>query len=499
MDKAIKKGAVVSYIAILFNIFSALLYTPFLIRALGSSDYAVYTLTFSIVNYFSIDIGIGTSLARFISELKYHKKEYSQEQLLAVVCKVFIFLSLLISILLACFFPMLGSIYKGLSAAEMEQIKSTYFWAAGTVIVSFLGKPLEGIFTANELFAEYKIIVLVQKIVLISLSMGALLFDSKLVLLFVAAFVTELLILVAKGYFLVYRNNFSIDISYWNFRLAKEILSFSLWISIISFAQRFITPFAPTILGVYSNSYEIALFSVAITLEGYVFTFASVLKGMFLPKVSEIINKHKSWTLLQKLQNRMGKIQMLITTAFIAAFCVFGKEFIAIWSGKQYVNAFYAALLLMTPNIVYTAQQISETALVVINEVKYRTFVYVLCAIFSVISCSLVAQNFGAIGVAFAISLSLWLFNIIGMTVVYKKVIQFDIKSFIKECCLSVLPPMIIFTVITSWINCFLPQGILWLMVKGLVWLISLGGVCFLFVLNDDEKNYVKKKFVRRK
>lgn len=186
---------------------------------------------------------------------------------------------------------------------------------------------------------------------------------------------------------------------------------------------------------------------------------------------------------------------MLVTTAFIAGFCVFGKEFIAIWSGEQYINAFYPALLLMTPNIIYTAQQISETALVVINEVKYRTLVYVLCAIFSVIGCSLVAKPYGAVGVAFAISFSLWMFNVFGMTLVYRKMIHFDVKSFIQECCLPVLPPLLIFTLVTSWLNSFLPDGLLWLAAKGFLWCILLGVVCFLFTFNHSDRNYFKKAY----
>lgn len=499
MNSAIKRGAIVSYVAILFNIFSALIFTPFLIRALGRSDYAVYTLTFSVVNYFAIDLGIGTSLARFISELKYKKKGYNTEQLLSVVFKVFACLSFIALVLLIAFYPMLGKVYQGLSEQELHQMKSVYFWAAGTVVVSFLGKPLEGIFTANEFFAEYKIILLLQKIFVTAISALVLFSSSKLVLLCVVSFAAESLSIIAKICFLRQNRCFSLSIVYWNLDLAKELLSFSLWISIISFAQRFITPFAPTILGVYSNSYEISIFSVAITLEGYVFTFASVLKGMFLPKVSEIIHKNEGFHELQKLQNKTGKLQMLLTASLISGFYVFGKEFIAIWSGKAYEDAFFVALLLMLPNIFYTAQQISETALVVINEVKYRTFVYVICALFSVMSCSLVASSYGALGVAFVISLCLWLFNVGGMTLVYRKIICFDIKSFIKECCRPVLPPLLIFSLITSACNELLPNGILWLLGKGFVWGILLVCICFVFVLNDSERSYLQKRFMRRK
>lgn len=81
--------------------------------------------------------------------------------------------------------------------------------------------------------------------------------------------------------------------------MIKEMLGFSIWMAIVTFAQRFIIPIAPTILGRFSNSAEISLFSLASTLEGYVFTFAAALNGLFLPNVSRLVNQ-------KNIQNSMN-------------------------------------------------------------------------------------------------------------------------------------------------------------------------------------------------
>lgn len=48
----IKKGALVSYVAVAFNAIAGLLYTPWMISCIGSDDYGLYTLALSVINFF---------------------------------------------------------------------------------------------------------------------------------------------------------------------------------------------------------------------------------------------------------------------------------------------------------------------------------------------------------------------------------------------------------------------------------------------------------------
>ena len=40
----IKAGAIISYFAIVFNIITGLLYTPWMVRQIGQSNYGIYSL-----------------------------------------------------------------------------------------------------------------------------------------------------------------------------------------------------------------------------------------------------------------------------------------------------------------------------------------------------------------------------------------------------------------------------------------------------------------------
>ena len=90
-DRQVTFGALISYLAIAFNIISGLIYTPWMIRSIGSDQYALYTLALSVINIFLMDFGIGSAVTKFLSNY-YARGEYDEaNQFMGVVYKVFFY------------------------------------------------------------------------------------------------------------------------------------------------------------------------------------------------------------------------------------------------------------------------------------------------------------------------------------------------------------------------------------------------------------------------
>ena len=68
MNKQIKYGALISYIALFINIVIGLVYSPWVIRSIGKADYGLYTLALSIISLFVFDFGLGSAVTRFIAK-----------------------------------------------------------------------------------------------------------------------------------------------------------------------------------------------------------------------------------------------------------------------------------------------------------------------------------------------------------------------------------------------------------------------------------------------
>ena len=96
-DKQVFGGALLSYSAIIFNIISGLLYTPWMIHSIGDDQYALYTLAMSIINIFLMDFGIGSAVTKFLSNY-YARGEFEKaNQFMGLVYKVFFVISALIA------------------------------------------------------------------------------------------------------------------------------------------------------------------------------------------------------------------------------------------------------------------------------------------------------------------------------------------------------------------------------------------------------------------
>ena len=69
----LKAGAFLSYVSIGLNNIVGLLYTPFMLRMMGQSEYGLYSLVASVVAYLTVlDLGFGNAIGQnFVQKEKY--------------------------------------------------------------------------------------------------------------------------------------------------------------------------------------------------------------------------------------------------------------------------------------------------------------------------------------------------------------------------------------------------------------------------------------------
>ena len=66
-SKQIKLGAIIGYVAIVFNIVAGLVYTPWMIDKIGQANYGLYTLATTLITMFIMDFGMSAAVSRFVS------------------------------------------------------------------------------------------------------------------------------------------------------------------------------------------------------------------------------------------------------------------------------------------------------------------------------------------------------------------------------------------------------------------------------------------------
>ena len=438
----LKKGALLSYAGILVNIAAGLLYTPWLIKSIGRSDYGLYVLATTFIGYFFIDFGLGNSISRFISRYRFEGDHQTEQNFLGIVYKLYLFLATVIFVILLIIFLFMEGIFLQLTAVELERFRIVYIMAGLFSIVSFPFNTLNGILIAYEEYVPLKLAGILQKILLVGLMIIFLLLGRGLYALVAVNAFTGFAAIIYK--LIVVKRNTGVTANwrYFNKPLLKIILSFSVWITVIGMAQQMIVNLAPTLLAIISGTTAIAIYSVGRIIQSYVWTFADALNGLFMPRVTQISRMENALEKTNELMVTVGRIQLFIIGLIVSGYISFGREFTEIWLGQPFGDSYWVAVLLIAPYLVTLTQEIANVNLYVVNEIKYRAILYSCAVVTSVLISLLLAPAYGAIGAAAGIFVAFVLFNIVGINVVYRRILKLDIDGFFKRCHLKILPPL---------------------------------------------------------
>lgn len=489
---------IISYISIVFSIVSGLLYTPWLIRTLGSSDYAIYTISTSIMAYFTIDFGIGAAVTRFIARYRAEGCEDRINGLLGVTLKLYLLIDIVafVALLILSFF--LSDVYAGLNPQELDKLKIVYVITCIMITTCIPAMPLNGVFIAYNRVYEVKLFDLAQKFFNIILVCIALLLGEGLFVVTAINAFTTIGVNLIKVVRIFSKEKVYPDIRETDKQLKKSLLAFSSWVAIAMLADKFFFTIEPTLLGAFSDSKQIALFAVAASIEGYVLIFADGLNGIFLPKVTSLVVENR-FDKLMSLMIKVGRMQLYIVTFLILGIITQGRDFLILWFGKEYEAAYFVVILVLIPCWIHLTEGIATEALYATNNVKYRTIAYIISAIVNVTITSLLSPKYGAFGAAIGISLGFIIGYEIIMNLVYCKVLKLDIGRFFKSCHRKMVLTVVICGGIGITISSIFPVSRLpLLLIRCILWALLYFIVSWALFLSTSEKETLKD-FVSKK
>ena len=506
-DKQLKIGAILSYVSIALNIVAGLIYTPWMVRQIGKSEYGLYTLANSVITLFLVDFGLGAATARYLS--KYHAEgdEDKASNFLGVIYKLYLIIDTIIFVVLFVFFFLLDVIYVNLTPQEMQQFKVVYLIASTFAVFNFPFVTQNGILTAYEKFIPLKLADIIYRILLVSFTIVALLLGYGLYALISVHAIVGILVVIFK--FIIIRKDVPMRANwkYSDSALYKEIFSFSIWVTIASLAQRLIFNITPTVLGVTSGTEAIAVFGIVTTIEGYTYTITTAINGMFMPKISkeyatEGEDEQRAAERLNALFINVGRFQYVLNGLIVVGFAVLGRSFIALWMGDGFDQAYVGILLVIIPGLFFNSLQIANTAMIVRKKVKLQAIINIITGCTNIVLSFILSYFIGVLGSCISIFVAYMLRAII-LNVVTRKVLKFDIKEFIKKCYVRIAIPIAISLIIAFGVNYFIPDGgwLLFLCEGAIVCVIYIVAIFFIGITKDERRSCVtlfKKKILRR-
>ncbi len=444
----LKAGAALNYVILGLNAITGLLYTPYMLRMLGQSEYGIYSLAASVIAYLSmLDFGFGNAVIRYTAKYRAEGKKEEQYELFGMFSKLYCAIGLLTMLAGMVLYFFLDSLFGDtLSAVELSRTKIIVLLMVFNLAFSFPLSIYGAIITAYENFVFLRVVQIARIILNLAVMIALLSFGFKAIAMVVVNTIFNFLALGINILYCYRKLDVKIKFTPIKWTLFREIAVYSFWIFLNVIMDRIYWSTGQFILGATAGTISVAVFSVAIQIEGIYMTFSTAISGVFLPKVTAMVTKKGSQKEVSDLFIRTGRIQYCILAFILSGFIVFGQDFINVWAGKGYHDSYLITLVFLIPLTIPLIQNLGITILQARNQMKFRSLLYITIALFSLCFQIPLAKYYEGIGCAWAISGALVVGNILILNIYYHKKQSIDMISFWKNILnMSMVPFVMVF------------------------------------------------------
>lgn len=490
----LKAGVVLNYVVIFLNTVVGLLYTPYMLRMMGQSEYGLYSLVASVIAYLTVlDLGFGNAIVRYTAKFRAEKKTEEQYEMFGMFFLLYLVIGIIaFGIGLGLYFNVDTLFGNTMTAVELDRARIMMLLLVANLAFTFPMSIWGSIIQAYEDFVFQKSLNIIRIILNTAVMICLLHFGYKAVAMVVVQTIFNVLTLVVN--FIYCRRKLNIHIYFrfkhfhWGF--LKEVAIYSFWIFLNAIMDRVYWSTGQFVLGAMVGTVAVAVFAIAIQLEGMYMQFSTAISSVFLPKVTAMVATNRSRKEISDLFIRTGRIQYIVLAYILSGFVIFGRQFIELWAGAGYSDAYIISLLFFIPLTVPLIQNLGITILQARNEMKFRSVLYIIIALVSLAMQIVLTRFFGGIGCAMGVSGALVVGQILIMNVYYRRRQDLDIKTFWKEISkMSIIPIVLIFSsmlvirhffALDSW-----GKLILGIAAFSLVYI----PLFFRFSMTDDERN----------
>ncbi len=441
----LKVGALLSYISLgLTNIIS-IVYTPIMLRLLGQSEYGLYNLSNSVIGYLGVlDFGLGNAIVRYTAKYRAEEDKDGESNLNGLFIIVYSIIAILVMMCGGILCLNISNLFsKTLSIEEISRMKILMTLMIFNLAISLPGGIFGAIITAYERFIFPKILGIIRAIINPLIMIPLLFMGYKSIGMTIITTAINLIYIFVNMYYCFKILKIKIRFKNLDFSILNEVMGYSFFVFLGMIVDKIYWSTDQFILGAIKGTTIVAIYAVGSTFNTYYMNFSTAISGVFLPKVTKMVTKNATDKELSDLFIKVGRIQFIIMSFILSGFLLVGENFINIWAGKGYEDAYLIALVVMVPLTIPLIQNMGITILQAKNMQKFRSNVYIGIAILNVMLSIPLGKLLGGLGCALATSFAMILGNIIIINIYYYKKIHINIPLFWKNISKMSIPVVI--------------------------------------------------------
>ena len=439
-----KAGVLLSYGQTVLSTIISLVYTPVMLRLLGTSEYGTYTLVSGFISNLSLmSFGLGSAYVRYYSRAKVQEGEDGVAHINGMSMVIFLVISAMSLLVGGVLVANVQNIFGAkLTAHEIETARVLMALLVVNIAVSFPCSVFSSYITANERFLFQRIINMIRTVLNPIVMLPLLLMGLGSVALVVVTLVLSVVTDAFNIWYCRRKLRMRLTFGHFDFALLREMGGFSFFIFLNMIIDQINWTVDTTLLGIISGTAATAIYGVGAQINSYYKTLSTSISGVFVPQINRIVAEGQGDDRLTSLFTRVGRIQFLLLMLVLTGFVFVGEPFIDAWGGGEYAGAYPIALMLMVPVTLPLIQNLGIEIQRAKNMHQFRSKVYFFMALGNVLVSIPLGMRFGGMGCAMGTAISLIIGNGFVMNWYYQTHIGLDMKHFFRSI-LSMVPAMV--------------------------------------------------------
>ena len=482
-----------NYLYMAVQVIVNLIYVPLLLNFIGTAEYGLYQIIGSVMAYLLImNSTIAAAVQRYYNKYLALKEFEKAENVLGVSRVLYWIMSGVAVVVGIALIAIANVAYaESLTAAQLSELSIMLGILVVNVIIVLNNSIYSATIEAHERFTfQYGLQVALTALqpAAIALAIWMWPYAISVVIVQLATVAIEASI---RRYYSKRRLGIRVKLHEFDRSLAKALLVFSGAILLATIADQIFWRTDQLILGYFFGAESVGVYGIASQIIMCYMPLGIAVSAVFLPKVTRIYRGEETGETLSELFVRIGRISFLVLAAVLGGFIVFGDDFIRLWAGDGFHDAYLVAVIVMIPFTIDLIQNVGLTILRVNNTYGFRARVYFATALLNIVATILLVPHLGLVGAAISTSVAMLVGSGLVMNWFYWKRTRIDIPLFWKNICRSALPPFLLFATSMLLYHTVLPQADSWFML--LAYLLAYSAlylvICWLFSMNDYEKS----------
>ncbi len=453
-----------SYVNLAIGTVIPFLYTPIMLRILGQAEYGLYSLSNSVISYLSLlTLGLGGTILRFLTRYRTENDKQMLERTAGLFLALYGAIALLTCVVGAGLIFFTGTLFaQGLTSWEIQRLNVLLLIMAVSTAVSLLSGVYSSLLICYEKYLFQRVVGIFGTIAAPCLNLVMLYAGSASVGMALAGLLLQLISLAANIGYCSKKLDIHLQLRNLPWGMLKEVFGFSLFVFVGMIADLLYWSCDKVLLGAMVSSAAVAVYNIGGTFNSILQNMSAAISGVFAPRVNQYVCQQRPTEDFSQLLIRVGRLQYFVVSLVLSGFVSFGKDFILMWAGEGYEQAYTVALLTMVPLGIPLIQNIAFTTITAQNRHQFRALLYTVLAVANALGTFLLIPIWGVVGAALCTCVVFLLGHGLIMNWFYYSKIGLDIPRFWANILkMSAVPAglMLLFALLR---RCGLVAGSLW-------------------------------------